>query len=287
LIKNAFTVDLEDWYQGIEMPYETWGNYEQRVEVGMNRLLQLLSDSDTKATFFTLGWIAETYPDMIKLLAAEGHELASHGYSHEKVYDLKPKKFREEIRRTKSVIEDLSGTEVSAFRAPFFSVTVDSLWALPILREEGHTVDCSIASVKTWRYGIRSSIDDIYLLSDIDMIEFPVSTFNLLHKSAALGGAYFRLFPFYLSWRAYKKRIAKDRHSMFYIHPWEYDPDHPHEEKMEKKARFTHYTNLKKTSGYTEKILKKMNFTTVSDVISKTVDKKHLPQMKVSDLHDD
>lgn len=286
MIKNAFTVDLEDWYQGIEMPYNTWGNYERRVEVGMDKLLQLLSDSDTKATFFTLGWIAENYPSMIKQLSSEGHELASHGYSHEKVYDLTPVTFREEIRRTKGVIEDLSGREVTAFRAPFFSITMKSLWALPILREEGHTVDCSIASVKTWRYGIQSSIDDIYLLDDIDMIEYPVSTFQLLHKSMALGGAYFRLFPFHLSWRAYKKRVSNNRHSMFYIHPWEYDPKHPYEANMEKKARFTHYTNLDKTARYTEKLLSKMKFTTVADVIKHSVDKESLPKIKVSDLHD-
>ncbi len=286
MIKNAFTVDLEDWYQGIEMPYDSWGSYEKRVEVGMNKLIQLLSDSNTKATFFTLGWIAEKYPKMIKLLADQGHELASHGYSHEKVYNLKPETFREEVRKTKSIIEDLTGTNIVAYRAPFFSITVDSLWALPILREEGHTIDCSISPVKTWRYGISSAPDHIFRIPDVDMIEFPVSTFTLMGKALALGGAYFRLFPYMISQGAYKKRVSKDAFSMFYIHPWEYDEDHPYEEKMERKARFTHYHNLKKTYKNTERLLSQFNFGTVSETITNYTATSQLTDLKLNDLHD-
>jgi polysaccharide deacetylase family protein (PEP-CTERM system associated) len=286
MIRNAFTVDLEDWYQGIEMPFDSWSSYEKRVEVGMNALLQLLSDSDTKATFFTLGWIAERYPNMIKQLADEGHELASHGYSHEKVYKLKPHEFREEIRRTKAVIEDLSAKEVIAYRAPFFSITVDSLWALPILREEGYTIDCSISPVKTWRYGIASSPDYIYNISDVDIIEFPVSTFRFLNKKLALGGAYFRLFPYAISHSNYKKINKAKEFSMFYIHPWEYDPQHPYEKKMERKARFTHYHNLKKTIPNTRKLLSAFDFDTVSKTVDSYISQNNMPQLKLIDLHD-
>jgi polysaccharide deacetylase family protein (PEP-CTERM system associated) len=286
MIKNAFSVDLEDWYQGIEMPYASWGSYEKRVEVGMNKLLQLLSDSDTRGTFFTLGWIAEKYPKMIKLLADQGHELASHGYSHEKVYNLSQQTFREEIRKTKSTIEDLAGSQVVAYRAPFFSITVDSLWALDILREEGHTIDCSISPVKTWRYGISSAPDHIFKITDVDMIEFPVSTFNIMGKTLALGGAYFRLFPYMISEHAYKKRAAQDAFSMFYIHPWEYDQNHPYENKMEPKARFTHYHNLKKTYINTEKLLSKFNFGTVSETITNYISTSQLTELRLSELQD-
>ena len=286
MIRNAFTVDLEDWYQGIEMPYDSWSTYEKRVEVGMNALLQLLSDSDTKATFFTLGWIAEKYPNMIKQLSEAGHELASHGYSHEKVYNLKPDAFREEIRRTKSVIEDLTGNRVVAYRAPFFSITVDSLWALSILREEGHTIDCSISPVKTWRYGIASSPDHIYNISDIDLIEFPVSTFSFLNKKLALGGAYFRLFPYSISHHNYKKKNKTEEYSMFYIHPWEYDPEHPYEKKMERKARFTHYHNLKKTYANTRKLLSSFKFTTVSETIQNYRSQHDVTKLQLEDLYD-
>lgn len=286
MIRNAFTVDLEDWYQGIEMPYDSWSKYEKRVEVGMNTLLKLLSDHDTKATFFTLGWIAEKYPNMIKQLSEEGHELASHGYSHTKVYNLKPEVFREEIKRTKSVIENLTGNAVVAYRAPFFSVTVDSLWALSILREEGHTIDCSISPVKTWRYGITSSPDHIYNISDVDLIEFPVSTFNFINKKLALGGAYFRLFPYPVSHYNYKKKNKAEEYSMFYIHPWEYDPEHPYEQKMERKARFTHYHNLQKTYGNTKKLLNNFEFTTVSETIKNYISQHDMRKLQLSDLRD-
>jgi len=286
MIKNAFTIDLEDWYQGIEMPYDSWGSYEKRVEIGMNRLLQLLSDSNTKGTFFTLGWIAEKYPNMIKLLHDQGHELASHGYSHEKVYNISPKAFREEIRKTKSIIEDLTGSPINAYRAPFFSITVDSLWALAILKEEGHTIDCSISPVKTWRYGISSAPNHIFKIADVDLIEFPVSTFNFMGKTLALGGAYFRLFPYMISQRAYSKRESDNDFSMFYIHPWEYDHDHPYEKKMEPKARFTHYHNLKKTYRNTERLLSKFKFGTVSETIINYTASVKLTEMKLDELHD-
>ena len=286
MIRNAFTVDLEDWYQGIEMPYSSWGQYEKRVEIGLDRLLQLLSDSNTKATFFTLGWIAEKYPHIIKKLQALGHEMASHGYTHEKVYNLTPEAFRQEIRNTKKRIEDLTGAAINAYRAPFFSITTACLWAFEILRQEGYTIDCSVSPVKTWRYGINSAPDHIFKISDVDMIEFPVTTFNVLGKRLALGGAYFRLFPYAISQHNYKKKVKRDDYSMFFIHPWEYDHAHPYEEKMEMKARFTHYTNLKKTYRNTEKLLRQIPFGTVAESIHSYKSENTFIKMELADLKD-
>jgi len=281
----AFTVDLEDWYQGIELPFDSWHKYEYRVEKGLDKLLFLLSENDTKATFFTLGWIAQKYPQIIKRVQKEGHELASHGFTHEKVYDLTPDAFRKEVRETKATIEDLIGKEISAFRAPFFSVTTKSLWALQILAEENYTIDCSISPVKTWRYGISSCPSTIFKIKNINLTEFPVSTYNVLHKKLAIGGAYFRLFPYALNRHHLKKRAQKNQHTMFYIHPWEYDPDHPVVD-MEKKAKFTHYTNLGKTYTNTDRLLKEFNFGTVTEVITDYLNKHECVELELESLHD-
>lgn len=270
---NAFTVDFEDWYHGIELPYRDWHKYERRVEKGLFKVVDLLNSKNVKATFFTLGWVAKEYPHLIKELDAAGHELASHGYTHEKVYNLTPDEFREEIRTTKKVIEDIIAKPVHAFRAPFFSITEKSLWALEILAEEGYTIDCSISPIKTWRYGIASCPDEIFRITEADITEFPVSAFKLLSKRWAIGGAYFRLFPYAFTHAGALKRKKEGRFNMFYIHPWEYDPEHP-KVNLERKARFTHYTRLSKTITNTEKLLNFFEFDTVSNVV-KNYQKKH------------
>lgn len=272
-ITNAFTVDFEDWYHGIELPFSDWSNYERRIEKGFYPVFNSLQKHQVKGTFFTLGWVAKEYPKLIKELAAAGHELASHGYSHEKVYNLSPEQFRKEIRDTKHILEDLTSQEVTCYRAPFFSITSQSLWALEILAEEGYKIDCSISPIKTWRYGIASCPDEIFKIKEANILEFPVSTFTYLRKRWAIGGAYFRLFPYSFTNNGIKKRTKNEKYNMFYIHPWEYDPTHP-KIKIERKAQFTHYTRLSKTLPSTEKLLTHFKFGTVSEVV-KNYQKKH------------
>lgn len=264
---NAFTVDLEDWYHGIELPFEAWGRYPERLEIGLWRVLDLLDAHDVQGTFFTLGWIAEKHPAVVKEVAARGHELGSHGFSHEKVYNLTPDEFRLEVRRTKRAIEDLTGQPVVTHRSPFFTITPQSLWALDILGDEGYTIDCSISPVKTWRYGIANSPDEIYHIADRGITEFPVSTFNIFRKRWAIGGAYFRILPYPLTKRAFRRRQAQGKYTMFYIHPWEYDAEHPVAE-MERKAKLTHYARLGKTHPYTNLLLRDFAFSTVSQVVA-------------------
>lgn len=192
---NAFTVDFEDWYHGIELPYSDWHKYERRIENGFYPVFDALQKHNVKATFFTLGWVAKEYPKLIKELSAAGHELGSHGYSHEKVYNLTHQQFRKEVRDSKKILEDITSTPVICYRAPFFSITSKSLWALEILAEEGYTIDCSISPIKTWRYGISNCPDEIFRIKEANLIEFPVSSFTYLRKRWAIGGAYFRLFP--------------------------------------------------------------------------------------------
>jgi polysaccharide deacetylase family protein (PEP-CTERM system associated) len=273
---NAFTIDLEDWYHGIEIPIESWSGYEPRIHKGLDKILKLLDESDTKATFFILGWIAKNHPEIIKELSGAGHEIASHGYSHTKVYDLNKDDFREEIRSTKGYLEDVSGSEVTAHRSPFFSITAKTLWALDILREEGYTVDCSISPIETWRYGIAACPDEIFYLKDKDIIEFPTSPFQFLSRKWAIGGAYFRILPYFITKNAMQYRADNSKHNMFYIHPWEYDEKHP-KLPLEIKARITHYTNLNKTMGNTRKLLNDFQFNTVSSVIEQFQKSQKLP----------
>lgn len=262
----AFTVDCEDWYQGIELPLSEWARHPPRLDVGLTAILDLLEEHKVRATFFTLGWIAEHHPASIKEISRRGHELASHGYSHEKVYSLPPEKFRAEVRETKHRLEDLTGSPVVAHRSPFFSVTEASLWALDILVQEGFSVDSSISPIKTWRYGIASCPDEIFRLPN-GLVEFPVSAFSFLGRRWALGGAYFRLLPYWVTRRAFASRMRDGHATMFYLHPWEFDPLHP-KLAIEWKARLTHYTRLDRTYGFADSLLEDFRFGTVSEVVS-------------------
>lgn len=282
---NAFSIDLEDWYQGIELPFSQWNQHTNRIRKGVDPLLALLDKHNTKATFFTLGWIGEKYPELIKQITDAGHEMASHGYSHEKVYDLSPQAFREEIRKTKQILENVSGQEVTAFRAPFFSITNQSLWALQILKEEGYHIDCSISPVKTWRYGISTTPDEIFTIKETGLIEFPVSTFKLFTKNLGIGGAYFRLFPYFFTKNGLKQRDKAGKPNMFYIHPWEYDPHHP-VVNMERKAKITHYTRLSKTIPFTDKLLAEFKFDTVSNVVKNYQEQHNVNEYSIEILKD-
>jgi polysaccharide deacetylase family protein (PEP-CTERM system associated) len=266
-ITNAFSVDLEDWYHGVELPVETWPKYEKRVEKGFYTLLELLEEKNVKATWFTMGWIGKHYPDLIRILVKSGHEIGTHNYHHDIVYQIGPERFREEIRRAKHVLEDVSGTPVVAHRSPYFSVTAKSLWALDILAEEGFTIDSSISPVETWRYGLASCPDEIFRIQGTGLIEFPATAFKFMRRSWSVGGAYFRLLPYSVTGRAIRQRLRDGRYTMFYIHPWEYDPFHPKVKFDSRQTQITHYTRLKSTVPNTRKLLQHYSFDTVSNVI--------------------
>ena len=282
--KLSFSVDLEDWYHGVELRFSDWDNHASRIEKGLMPLLDLLSEHDQHATFFTLGWIAEHHPQIISEIAARGHELASHGYSHDKVYDLAPQQFREEVRTTKTLLEDLSGKPCVAYRAPFFSITAQSLWALHILAEEGYTIDCSISPVKTWRYGISTCPDHVFYVPEAGIAEFPVSSFRALRRDWSVGGAYIRLLPYVTTRRGIRQRIQASKETMFYIHPWEYDPAHPRVE-MERKAKLTHYARLGTTEPCTRRLLNDFSFRTVSELVHSLGAERPLPHVSTSALH--
>lgn len=283
--KAVFSIDLEDWYQGIELPYADWGKYERRVEKGFYAIFNLLEKYETKATWFTLGWIADYYPHLIKELHQAGHELGSHTYKHEKVYDQTPEQFREEIKRTRNSIETITGKKVVSHRSPFFSITAKSLWALDVLAEEGFTIDCSISPIKTWRYGIATCPDTIFRIKENNLIEFPVSRFKFLHKQLGIGGAYFRLFPYSFTSNSLKQRHRNKLPNMFYIHPWEYDPQHP-SVGLNWKSKITHYTNLTTTLARTERMLNEFKFTSVSDYIESYARQQPISSISIASLQD-
>ena len=156
-IPNVVTVDLEDWYQGIEQPFAKWNSFQERIQIGTEILLNILDQTNSKATFFVLGWLAEKHPRQIRKIAEQGHEIATHGFDHEKLYDITPAKFRQALNRAKKATEDAVGQAVTGHRAPYFPLTRQSLWAVDILAELGFTFDSSIYPGGNWRYGILDS----------------------------------------------------------------------------------------------------------------------------------
>lgn len=266
--RAVFSVDVEDWYQGIELPQSAWQGKEDRLRRGLDRILELLRSREVRGTFFILGWIAKEFPAAVRSISEAGHEVASHGFSHAKVYDLSREAFREEVRATRLALEDACGARVIAHRSPFFSVTRRSLWALDILREEGYQIDSSVSPAVTWRYGIAGSPQGPYIVRGAGLVEFPVTTFGFLSHRLGVGGAYFRIFPYRLLARGLRESLAEHGTAMFYSHPWEYDPGHPVSDEMEWKAKLTHYWNLGGMAARTERLLSDFSFCTMAEAVS-------------------
>ena len=250
-IRNAMTVDVEDYFQvSAFAPYiarERWESMPCRVESNVDRILALLDDERTKATFFTLGWIAERYPAMVNRIVADGHELASHGWGHHRVSDQKPHEFREDIIRSKTLLEDISGQAVLGYRAPSFSIGRHNQWALDVLEEAGYRYSSSIYPVRHDHYGMPDAPRFAYYPRGSNgVLELPITTLRLFSQNIpAGGGGYFRLWPYPVS-RWFLKRLNRleRRSAIFYFHPWEIDHQQPRQEAISMKTRFRHYYNL-------------------------------------------
>ena len=264
-IKHAFSVDVEDWFQGIELPLEDWVGRENRIDIGLYKILALLEENCVKATFFTLGAVAKSNPKSIRLIAQQGHEVASHTMYHAKIYDLEPTAFLKQERECKAILEDISETKVNGFRAPYFSITAESLWALDILRDLGYTYDSSVSPMQTWRYGIAGTKPGIYQVKS-GLIEFTPSLGNFCSHSYGVGGAYLRIYPYKLTKAALEDSAVNGLPGMFYVHPWELDPKHPRV-KIGLKPFITHYTRLGSTESKLKKLMGDFQFTTVQGAI--------------------
>ena len=260
-LENALTIDVEDYFQvSAFAPYikkETWEIQECRVENNINIILQLLKKNKTKATFFTLGWIAERYPEMIRKIVSEGHELASHGYGHERVSDLSPEQFYQDVVRAKKILEDISGSVVVGYRAPSFSIGTSNMWALEILEKTEHLYSSSIYPVQHDHYGAPDAPRFQYKNGD-NFLEIPPTTIRWMKRNIpASGGGYFRLYPYFLSkWMINQVNTIENKSAIFYFHPWEIDSEQPVVKGLNRMSKFRHYVNLDKTENKIEKLLK-------------------------------
>jgi polysaccharide deacetylase family protein (PEP-CTERM system associated) len=329
-ILNALTIDLEDYYMvsAFEsvVKREDWHKYESRIERNTHRILEILAeakppstqfktqnsklkiardaaynsppDSGVRATFFCLGWIADKYPGLIREITACGHEIANHGYDHNLVYNMTSSEFREDVRKSKKILEDAAGKEVVGYRAPSYSITAKSLWALPILAEEGYRYDSSIFPIHHDRYGIPDAprfpflvdLDGVHgnrevKLPDFDnvktvdasmdasngrfIVEYPISTVKLWGLNMPIsGGGYMRLFPYGVTKKGLEK-INKDEEKPFviYLHPWELDPEQPRFNDLSALSRFRHYVNLDGTAEKLRRLLSDFTFSSMREVI--------------------
>jgi polysaccharide deacetylase family protein (PEP-CTERM system associated) len=266
---NALTIDFEDWYQGLEIPHTDWAQYEDRIQPVGRRLLDLLSAAGARATFFVLGYVAERHPGLVREIAAAGHEVGTHGYSHTLVYRQTPAVFRDELARSLRAIEDATGKRVAGHRAPFFSITRQCLWALDVLRELGLRYDSSIFPVRNYRYGIEDAPRWPYPLANggAPLQEFPLSTWRVLGTNVPVaGGAYFRIFPYWLTRWALRAINRQGHAAVFYLHPWELDPGHPRI-PLPRRIAATHYFNLAATERRFRRLLRDFRFAPMGEVL--------------------
>ncbi len=270
---NAMTVDVEDYFHvsvfdGV-VPRHSWDGLESRVCANTERLLGIFNETGVSATFFVLGWVAERFPGLVKAIAAEGHEVASHGHGHRLVYDLTRTAFRDDVRRSKDLLESATGKPVFGYRAPSYSVTSRSLWALDVLIEEGFRYDASIFPIYHDRYGIPGSPRHPYLLQrEYTLLEAPGSTVRLgPFNLPVAGGGYFRILPYaWTRWGIRRLNTVERAPAIFYLHPWEIDPDQPRL-PASTLGRFRHYRNLSKTEGRLRALLGDFQFSTMVTVL--------------------
>ena len=270
---HCLTFDVEEHFQvsAFDSPMRRrhWDQFESRVERNTEKLLDLLAASNVRATFFVLGWVAERHPGLVRAISRQGHEVASHGYAHELVTVQTPATFRRDVRKAKVFLEDLLGLPVLGYRAPSFTITQDTIWALRILVEEGYLYDSSIFPILHDRYGMPGANPLCHRLSTEvgPLWEIPPSTVKFVGLQVPIAGmGYFRLFPYPLLRQLLKRIEAKGHPLVMYLHPWELDPDQP---RMQGPllSRFRHYINLHKTEDRLIHLLRDFRFAPVSEVI--------------------
>lgn len=288
-ITNYLSIDVEDYFQVSAFekvsPPSTWHVRELRVERNTDKVLAMLDEAGTKATFFVLGWVAERCPGLVRRIADQGHEVASHGYGHQRVTTQSRSMFREDVRRSKAILEDLSGQVVLGYRAPSYSISRDTFWAFDELVTAGYRYDSSIFPIRHDLYGMvdwprfpgwavcnesgawQPSTEQIS--STGSLFEVPITTLKLAGRSLPIaGGGYFRLFPYAFTHWGLQRINRKDRQSfVFYLHPWEFDPLQPKLSGVGAKSRFRHYLNLHKTEERFRKLLRDFVFQPIGETV--------------------
>jgi polysaccharide deacetylase family protein (PEP-CTERM system associated) len=271
-VVNALTIDVEDYFQvSAFAPYierSTWDSRTHRIERNIDNILEILDLADTRATFFTLGWIAERYPQIVKLIVAQGHELASHGYAHDRASELEPGAFSADVVLAKAILEDVAGIAISGYRAPSFSIGDANRWAYDCLAEAGYRYSSSTYPIAHDHYG---NPDGERFTHDVGagLLEVPVTTARLLRKNwPAGGGGYFRLMPYAVSrWLIQRVNADDRRAAIFYFHPWEIDPEQPRVQGANARTRFRHYVNLQRTSTRLQMLLRDFRWSRMDRVV--------------------
>ena len=261
-MKNAMSIDVEDYFQvsafAPHIRREDWDALPCRVERNVDVILGLLDDADAKATFFTLGWVAERYPGVVRRIVDNGHELASHGYGHQRASDLTPVQFRDDITRAKRLLEDLGGVAIRGYRAPSFSINRKNWWAVEELEDAGYEYSSSIYPVRHDHYGMPDAPRFPHRPNgEAGILELPPTTVPLMGRNwPAAGGGWFRLLPYSMSRWMLKRVNAQDRAPcMFYFHPWELDAGQPRQSGLSARTRFRHYVNLQRMPGRLRRLL--------------------------------
>jgi polysaccharide deacetylase family protein (PEP-CTERM system associated) len=274
-IVNAMSIDVEDYFHvsvfdGI-VPRSTWNEMESRVCRNTERLLDIFDEFKVRSTFFVLGWVADRHPKLVRTIAERGHELASHGYAHRLIYDQTPEAFRDDVRRSKALLEDAGRCSVGGYRAPSYSITSRSLWALDVLIEEGYWYDASIFPIRHDRYGIPVSPREPFCIQRRagPLMEVPGSTIRLGPLNLPVGGGgYFRILPYqWTRWGIARLNEIERRAAVFYLHPWEIDPGQPRL-PAGWLGRFRHYRNLDETENRLRSLLTDFSFGTIGSLLS-------------------
>ncbi len=292
---NALTIDVEDYFQVTafekQVKQEHWEAYPLRVMDNTLKILCLLDEFGIKATFFVLGWIAERVPELVREIHSRGHEIACHGYGHQLVYLIGPEKFRADIRKAKTILEDICGVKIAGYRAPSYSITKKSFWAFDILVEEGFIYDSSIFPVYHDNYGIPDAYrfpHDIStpagIIREFPLTTLPISVMGWEYRLPIAGGGYLRMFPSELLRRGIRRINTQERRpAVLYFHPWEIDPGQP-KINSSMKSRFRHYLNLEKTEGKLRNLMNSLKFGSMGEVLTGVVDDQSMIQQRDKQL---
>jgi polysaccharide deacetylase family protein (PEP-CTERM system associated) len=273
-MRNALSVDVEDWFQvgAFEKVIDRadWDSFAPRVERNTDAVLDLFAESGVKATFFTLGWVAERNSALIRRIAEEGHEVASHGWDHDRVFTMTPDAFRADLKRARIALEDASGQRVTGYRAPSFSIDQRTPWAHQVLAEEGYAYSSSVAPLVHDHYGWADAPKYAYRpVAGSELIELPITLADVAGRKITTGGGFFRLFPAAITDRAVA-RANRDEHrpAVFYFHPWEVDPDQPRVARAPLKSRLRHYSRLGAMAGKLRRLVKRHDWGRVDAVVA-------------------
>lgn len=275
---NALSIDVEDYFQVSAFENtinrDNWDSIEHRIERNLEKTLTLLEENSIKATFFTLGWIAERYPQIVKNIVNQGHEMASHGYAHQRVSDLSHQQFKEDVVKAKSILQDITGCEIKGYRAPSYSIGKSNLWALEVLAETGHQYSSSIYPIQHDHYGYPGAPRFTFRDKKTGLIEIPITTVKFMNKLyPAGGGGFFRFYPYPVTrWAINRVNHIDKESTVFYLHPWELDPAQPVQYNIPLKTRFRHYLNLDKTEERLNRLMDDFSWGRMDDVFIKDQD---------------